>query len=74
MRLVFAPENKTLILKEITGGGNIRRRLSELGLVEGAELELLQSSGSGPVMVRLNGSKIGIGRGMAHQIEVEPAP
>lgn len=71
MRLVFAPENTPLLLKDISGGGNIRRRLAELGLVEGAELELVQGSGSGPVMVRIGGSKIGIGRGMAHQIEVD---
>ncbi|HPH03333.1 MAG TPA: FeoA family protein [Spirochaetota bacterium] len=70
MQLCFAPRGTTLILKDVLGGHEVRHRLAEMGMVSGTELELLQASGSGPVMVRIGGSKIGIGRGMAQRIEV----
>ena len=59
MQLCFAPRGTTLILKDVLGGHEVRHRLAEMGMVSGTELELLQASGSGPVMVRIGGSKIG---------------
>lgn len=70
MQLCFAPSGRTLVLKEVLGGREVRHRLAEMGIMVGTELELLQAAGSGPVMVRLGSSKIGIGRGMAQRIEV----
>jgi len=64
MQLCFAPSGRTLVLKEVLGGHEVRHRLAEMGIMVGTELELLQAAGSGPVMVRLGSSKIGIGRGM----------
>ncbi len=70
MPLPFAPEQQILIVESIDGGQDIKRRLSEMGMYIGAEVELVQSSGAGPVMIRLGGSKIAIGRGMAQKINV----
>lgn len=73
MLLAFAPQGTQLRITSIEGGVELRHRLKELGLVDSARFELLQADGNGPVMIRLGGSKIAIGRGMAHKIEVEPA-
>jgi len=71
MLLNFAPVNTPLVLKSIKGGKDIRKRLTELGLIDGCEFEVVQSSGSGPVMIRIHGSKIAIGKGMAHRIDID---
>lgn len=71
MLLNQAPVGKTLTLKSVLGGKEIRRRLTELGLTTGIRFEIVQFTGAGPVLLRVAGSKIAIGRGMASHIEVE---
>jgi Fe2+ transport system protein FeoA len=53
------------------GGRQLRSRLAALGLLPGAELEVIQNSGQGPFVVAVKGSRIVIGRGMAARIAVE---
>ena len=57
--------------KSIDGGRQLRGRLAALGLLPGAELEVIQNSGQGPFVVAVRGSRIVIGRGMAARILVE---
>ena len=54
----------------ISGGQGACKRLNELGLVPGVEVELVNKISSGPVMVRVKGSKLALGRGLAQKIEV----
>jgi len=54
----------------ITGGQGACKRLNELGLVPGVEIELVNKISSGPVMVRVKGSKLALGRGLAQKIEI----
>ena len=42
-----------------------------LGMLPGAELEVIQNSGHGPFVIAVKGSRIVIGRGMAARIAVE---
>ena len=49
----------------------MRSRLAALGLLPGAELEVIQNSGQGPFVIAVKGSRIVIGRGMAARIAVE---
>ena len=72
MRLNTAPPEQALTLKTIEGGMELRRRLSELGLTTGVRMEVIRTTGSGPILIRVSESKIAIGRGIAAHIEVEP--
>jgi Fe2+ transport system protein FeoA len=64
-------EGKKAILLSIEGGRQLRSRLAALGLLPGAELEVIQNSGHGPFVIAVKGSRIVIGRGMAARIAVE---
>jgi ferrous iron transport protein A len=71
MPLSALSEGRRAILKSITGGRQLRGRLAAMGLLPGAELEVVQNSGHGPFVIMVKGSRIVIGRGMASRIEVE---
>ncbi len=49
------------------------QRLYEMGLTPGAVVEVEGNSG-GPVVIRVRGVSIVVGRGMAAKILVEPLP
>lgn len=46
-------------------------RLAALGLVVGAHLEVLQNSGRGPVLVRVQNTRVALGRNEAAKVLVE---
>lgn len=52
------------------GGRALQGRLAAMGLVPGAEIEVIQNEGSGPIILCLRGSRIALGRGMACKIQV----
>jgi ferrous iron transport protein A len=70
--LAMAQEGETLRVVGLTGGRNLARRLTELGLPVGAELELVTTAGGGQLVVAVGGLRLGLGRGMAHKIMVAP--
>ena len=59
-------------LEEINAGHKLVHRMAELGLTHGVTLQVLQGAG-GPMLVAVRGSRIAIGRGMAHKMMVTPA-
>lgn len=71
MPLTMISEGKKAVLRSIEGGRQLRARLAALGLLPGAELEVIQNSGHGPFVIAVKGSRIVIGRGMAARIAVE---
>ncbi|MBM4130975.1 ferrous iron transport protein A [bacterium] len=71
MPLSQVNEGTRAVLKSIDGGRQLRGRLAALGMLPGAELEVVQNSGHGPFVVAVRGSRIVIGRGMASRILVE---
>ncbi len=71
MPLTMISEGKKAILRSIEGGRQLRTRLAALGLLPGAELEVIQNSGQGPFVIAVKGSRIVIGRGLAARIAVE---
>ena len=58
-------------LMSIAGGSSIRSRLVSMGLLQGTTLEVVKNSGRGPVIVSIRGSRLVLGRGMAHKIIVD---
>ena len=71
MPLTKISEGTKAILLSIEGGRQLRSRLASLGMLPGAELEVIQNSGHGPFVIAVKGSRIVIGRGMAARIAVE---
>ena len=49
-------------------GHNFNRRLTELGLFDGAKLEVVKNDNFGPIIVKIFDSKIALGQGEAGKI------
>ncbi len=69
------PLTKALIgqkvqLVRITASAKLRRRLTELGLTPGVELDILQDR-RGPLLLNVRNTRLAIGRGVAQSIMVQ---
>jgi ferrous iron transport protein A len=71
MPLTMINEGGKAVLRSVEGGRQLKGRLAALGLLPGAELEVIQNSGNGPFVIAVKGSRIVIGRGMAAKISVD---
>jgi Fe2+ transport system protein FeoA len=56
--------------ERVQAGTALRTRLVAMGLRPGAELRVVHSGGRGPFVLAVEGSRIVLGRGMAHQVLV----
>ena len=70
MKLPFVKEGRAVKVQQIIGGASVKKRLEEIGIFPGKELIVLKS-GHGPVLIRIENRKIGLGFGEAMKIEVE---
>ena len=55
---------------KINAGRGLNSRLAAMGLVPNTELTVVSNSHPGPFVLTVKGSKIMLGRGMAHKIMV----
>lgn len=46
------------------------RRLWDMGLYPGVELHVIRNDGGGPIYISVEGSRYGLGRGMAEKVMV----
>lgn len=61
-------------VNRILGGFGLRRRLENMGIRPGKEItKISEIFLSGPVIIKLQGSKIALGRGMAKKIFINIA-
>jgi ferrous iron transport protein A len=67
--LAFVKEGDSVLIHSIKGGIKIKKRLEEIGLIPGKELNILKA-GPGPVVIKLQSSKIALGFGEALKIMV----
>lgn len=59
-------------VKRIGGQGAVRRRLMDMGLVRGVEIELIKAAPMGdPLEFRLRGYNLSLRRAEAHAVEIE---
>ncbi len=70
MPLSMAKNGHRLKIKEIYGGRGLQARLSAMGLIPGMYIEIISNNQRGPLVVRVMGSRIMLGRGMAQKIIV----
>jgi ferrous iron transport protein A len=68
--LAMCKEGDKVVVKGIAGGRGIKTRLEGLGIVPGTVMEVLKS-GPGPVVVKINSSRVALGFGEAMKIYVE---
>jgi len=65
-------EGKTVRIVKIVGGRGLIRRLYEIGLLPGAEIQVLRNNRHGPIIIRNNVSgTFSLGFGVARKIMVE---
>jgi len=57
-------------LVSIEAGRGLANRLVSMGLLPNVEITVINNSHPGPFVINVKGSKIMIGRGMAHKIMV----
>ena len=55
---------------QIKGGHRMVRRLTDVGILASSEITVISRTESGSVIVALQGCRIGLGAGMAHQVVV----
>lgn len=72
MPLTMARAGETLVIREISGGSEIRLRLSTLGLRPGDTVEIITNNGQGQLAVAVDLRRFVLGRQLAQKIVVEP--
>jgi len=72
VRLDTLETGRKVRVVSINKGTGAEQRLLEMGIVPGVEVELLAKHPlKGPVIVKLNNTRIALGRQLANSIEVE---
>uniref|UniRef100_A0A7C4RQI0 Ferrous iron transport protein A n=1 Tax=Desulfatirhabdium butyrativorans TaxID=340467 RepID=A0A7C4RQI0_9BACT len=71
MPLTIVQAGRRVRFVAVNAGHSLQGRLASMGLVPGVEIEVLRNSPHGPFLIAVKGSRIMLGRGMAHQIVVE---
>lgn len=66
----FKPGDKIQI-KRVGCGKNFKCRLYELGLFDGALVQIIKNDGFGPIVLKVFDSKIALGRGEAEKVKGE---
>jgi ferrous iron transport protein A len=58
-------------IHKLEGGRQFLSRLASLGFTPGAQLQVIQNYGRGPLIVNLRGTRLALGRGEAARIVVK---
>ena len=70
--LAMARAGETVRIVGLAGGRNLDRRLTDLGLAIGSAVRVVQNQMTGPMIVAVHDSRVGLGMGMAQKLTVEP--
>ncbi|HEX55080.1 MAG: ferrous iron transport protein A [Candidatus Altiarchaeales archaeon] len=68
--LTMVKDGERVRIISILGGMGLKKRLYDLGLYEGAKIDVIRNDRSGPIILKVLDSRIGIGRGQANKIIV----
>ncbi len=69
--LMIEPGTKVKVVS-IRGGHNLKNKLAGIGIYEGTEIEVISNQGRGPLILSVNGNRVGVGMGIAFRIIVQP--
>ncbi len=70
LTLAGAVQGRKYKIDKISGGHGLNSRLLSVGFLPGEVISVINQSGWGPLTVSVKGSKIALGRGIAHKIFV----
>jgi Fur family ferric uptake transcriptional regulator len=73
MPLIMASPGERVRIVGFLGGKGVERRLTNMGLNRGAEVEVIKSRGAGPLIVASRETRLALGFGMAKQVLVSIA-
>jgi ferrous iron transport protein A len=66
------PAGSRAVVRELKGGRGFAGRLAGMGISAGCQIEVLQNAARGPLLVRVRGTRLALGRGEAAKILVMP--
>ena len=70
--LVQLSYRKTAVIKRLEGGREFQRKVSDLGIRIGKQVEIVSCQPfRGPLVIKIDSMRIALGRGMASKIIVE---
>jgi len=69
--LAMVTPGKLVTVTGFRGGFGLQRRLADMGLTPGVQVKVINTERHGPVLIELRGSRLALGRGVAHHILVE---
>lgn len=72
--LTLAQIGRKLYIASVTGGRTVKSRLASLGLLPGQQVQVVRLPQFGPIVVSVKGTRLALGRGVAHKILVTEAP
>ena len=70
LSLMEAPRCTPLKVIEITGNDWTRSRLSSMGILPGATVMVIQNNKGGPLLLKVKGSRVALGKKIADMIKV----
>jgi Fur family ferric uptake transcriptional regulator len=70
MPLTMARSGERLVIKELAGGRNARKIMSDMGFREGDQIEIISNEGHGRIILGHNCTRLALGRGVAQKILV----
>ena len=68
--LILAPPRQRMTLDRLTGGAETKARLSALGLIPGAEIEVICRQAAGAILVAVKESRLVLGPALAQHLWV----
>jgi ferrous iron transport protein A len=71
MPLNMVSAGHSVVLRRVRAGRGLTARLAAMGLVPGVEVHVHRHAPDGPVVLGIAGSRVMLGRGMAHRLYVE---
>ena len=70
MSLTMASAGQTVIVEALKAGWGLQRRLTSMGINPGTEMTVISAGRPGQMVIEVNGSRLGLGQGIAHKIMV----
>ncbi len=70
-RLTEIDTGISVIIVKFEGGGAFKEKLISMGILPGKEIEVLSSRKNGPVVIKVNDTRLALGHGMAQKIYVK---
>ena len=71
MPLAMLGQGQSGRIVQVAGGHGMRQHLSAMGFVPGERVTVVGGAHGGPLLLTVKGTRVAIGRGMAHKILVD---